>query len=326
MGRHLVPKLAAQGAEVTCLVRNPHKAPNLPAQARIMAGDCLVIEDLARLLADQDIFIHMAGLLFGANWQEYFRTNAGIAENINKAMALLPVERRPRKIIFVSSLAAAGPCGKEPGIAETDNARPVSAYGWSKLISENILASNLGSALTIVRPGIIYGSGDRGLLPLFKSVKKGFGASPGAFRKFPSSFIHADDAARAICILCEKPSQGIYHLSDGQYHDMDEACRLMAKAMERLKVRVLHPPLTIMGASAGLNSLWSGAWNKIAKSIGLRGSVAPHWNWDKYREARQAGWLADSSKITREFGFKALTNLKDGMLEAVNGYRADGWL
>ena len=53
---------------------------------------------------------------------------------------------------------------------------------------------------------------------------------------------------------------------------------------------------------------------------------APNWNLDKYREARQAGWLSDGSRIRRELGFTPCMSLEAGMAEAVEGYRREGWL
>ena len=52
----------------------------------------------------------------------------------------------------------------------------------------------------------------------------------------------------------------------------------------------------------------------------------PAWNLDKYREARQAGWLCDNSRICAELGFVPRVNLEAGMTEAIEGYRREGWL
>ena len=46
----------------------------------------------------------------------------------------------------------------------------------------------------------------------------------------------------------------------------------------------------------------------------------------EYREARQAGWLCDGSRIRRELGFTPCMSLVAGMAEAVEGYRREGWL
>lgn len=310
LGRHLTPKLLDAGAEVTALVRSSGR--NLPPRVNVVQGDCAALPTIG----EQDIVIHLAGLLFGADWQSYFRANFAFAKNIAAATG-------NGRAIFVSSLAAAGPCGTPPGKKETDRPEPVSAYGWSKLLAEQALAAALGERLTILRPPIIYGSGDRALLPLFKSCAAGFGVSPG---KFPLSLIHADDAARAILLAAAGPASGIYHLSDGEIYDMDIICAAMAKAQGKKKPFVIRPPLALMGLAASFSGAGFALQNSLRKLAGLSGAKPPVWNRDKYLEARQDGWLANGSRIAVELGFRSALNLESGMAEAVAGYRAGGWL
>lgn len=324
LGGHLLPRAIAQGADLTCLVRSSQTI--LPQGVKVLQGDCLNAEDMKTLMADQDIFIHMAALLFGNGWQDYFRANIRAAENIVEAFKSLPEDRRPVKMIFTSSLSAAGPSMGNDGKSEREEATPVSAYGWSKLCCERILAAAPVSELTILRPPIIYGSGDRGLLPLFKSAAKGIGVSPGAFRKFPVSVIHAKDAAAAILLACRPDLNGVYHLSDGRRYDMDEFCRAAAKACGREKCVVFHPPLPFMALTAKISDAFFMLRARMANDMGRRPPKPPHWNTDKYEEAKQAGWLADSAKFDQAVGFQAEMTLEKGLAEAVAGYHARGWL
>lgn len=54
---------------------------------------------------------------------------------------------------------------------------------------------------------------------------------------------------------------------------------------------------------------------------------APAWNLDKYLRgpARRAG-SATLRCIRRELGYAPAVNLEQGMAEAVQGYRREGWL
>lgn len=322
LGRHLLPVLADAGAEITCLIRS--SAIAFKGNARLERGDCETGAGLREALAGQDILVHMAGLLFGTSWQDYLRANGCSARNIVRCLADLG-ERGPKKIVFVSSLAAAGPCATPPGLDGDCAPAPVSAYGWSKLLAEEILAA-AGRSLTILRPPIIYGSGDRGLLPLFKSAGKGFGISPGLAREFPVSVIHADDAARAIALAAASPEGGIYHISDGQIHTMASLCRAMGAALGRPRVFVAAMPLPFMAMTAACGSAWGRALKALAGLAGLRGKRPPSWNFDKYRESAQSGWLADSTLIRTRLGFAPAVTLRAGMAEAVAGYRGEGWL
>lgn len=322
LGSHLLPLLAHAGAIVTALVRSDQAQATLPTTIQVVKGDLADTAAIAAASRGQDIIIHLAALLFGANCQAYLKANGDYARNIAHAAQ---AEKSIRRVIFVSSLAAAAPSALPPGIKEGKNPEPVSAYGWSKLLAEQILAASLGGRLVIIRPPIIYGSGDRGLLPLFKSCNHGIGLSPG-LRRFPVSIIHADDAAAGILLTCAPEAFGIYHLSDGQVYNMDMICQAIATALGRDKIRVLHPPLPIMGLSATITSSFYRLFAALSKIGGWNAPRAPAWNWDKYLEARQPGWLADNSRIVKELGFKPTHNLESGLAEAVAGYRAAGWL
>lgn len=317
LGRHLLPLLLQNGAEITCLVRSPRA--KLPAGVKVCAGDCADARDVAKAAQGQDILIHMAGMLFGANWRAYLQANTVMAENIGRVAAKAGVKR----VVFVSSLAAAGPCGIAPGRSEEMPPEPVSAYGWSKLMSEAVLGRHLGHKLVILRPPIIYGSGDRGLLPLFRSCGRGFGVSP---RNFPVSVIHGDDCVRAIVLACGEAANGVYHLNDGAVHDMDAICQAMGMAQGKTRVRVLHPPRLFMRITAGLSGVAHAAMTGMVRMASRQISGAPAWNMDKFRESAQAGWLADGSRIGRELGFVPAMDLRAGMAEAVQGYRREGWL
>lgn len=320
LGGHLLPMLAEAGAEIACLVRSP--AARLSAQAQRVSGDCRDMAAMRRAAAGRQIIIHMAGMLFGASYGGYLACNSACARNVADAAADSGTVER---VVFVSSLAAAGPCGQSPGRSEREPAAPVSAYGWSKLMAEAMLAARLGGEgrLAVLRPPIIYGSGDRGLLPLFRGCGRGIGISPG---HFPVSIIHADDCARAILLLCREDAAGIYHLNDGEVHDMDGVCQAMARAQGRAGARVLHPPRAVMGASAWFLGAAASAANGFLKLAGKRPMRPPAWNLDKFRESAQAGWLADGSRIRRELGFEPLVNVTAGMAEAVAGYTREGWL
>lgn len=333
VGRHLLPRLLAAGAHVTCLTRAASRTAYLPADVAVARADLHTGEGLAEALAGQDVIIHMAALLFGLGWQDYLRANALAARAL--AVALADVEAAaqgsgkglPARFVLVSSLAATGPSDCPPGVADNAVPAPVSAYGWSKLLVEQILGRALGDRLVTLRPPIIYGSGDRGLLPVFKGAARGFAVSPGAFRDFPVSAVHARDMAQAVLLCCKDTARGVYHINDGGLYSMAHFCRVMGAALGRPRLRVIHLPLPLMAVTAGLASSGGLLWARLSRRLPSRAPQrAPNWNLDKYREARQAGWLCDAGRIRRELGYEPLVSLTEGMAEAVEGYRREGWL
>ncbi|MGN0009172.1 MAG: NAD-dependent epimerase/dehydratase family protein [Desulfovibrionaceae bacterium] len=314
VGRHLLPELVRAGAEITCLARASSNISHLPRGVRVVRASLTTGEGLEDALAGQDMAVHLAALLFGLGWQDYLRANARAADMLARAAAGVPSLRR---LVLVSSLAATGPCGSAPGVGDDTVPAPVSAYGWSKFMAEQTFARHLGDRLVILRPAIIYGSGDRGLLPCFQGARRGVLVVPGLRRPFPVSAVHARDMAQAVIAALKPQAHGVYHVSDGREYTMREFNEAMAAAVGR-RARVLGLPLPIMAATAALASL--------AGNLGLCGRRPPSWNWDKYREARQEGWLCDASRLRGELGFAPAMTLQAGMAEAVAGYRKEGWL
>lgn len=310
LGRHLLPVLEESGAEITCIVRQSSDVTGLRGQ--IKKVDFHDSNSLKKALRGQEILVHLAAVLFGYNYQDYLSENSLIAFNLAQAAKNL------ERVLHVSSLAAAGPEKNLPGKKENATPAPVSAYGWSKLLSESILQKELDSRVVIVRPPIIYGSGDKGMLPVFRGISRGFAAVPG--KSFPVSLIHVKDAARAILNCLHPQADGIYHVSDGHPIEMSEFYRKASVALGRKKpVRIFNLPLPIMKVSAHV----CGFLGKLGKSPTSR---PPEWNPDKFREAGAGGWVCDDSRIHRELGFLPHITLEAGLHETIEGYRKQGQL
>ena len=114
---------------------------------------------------------------------------------------------------------------------------------------------------------------------------------------------------------------------------MASFCKAMGNAVAHVlgrdaqTVRVLHIPLPIMAVTAVLSTAYGLAADILCRRLsghGLR--RAPGWNVDKYREARQEGWLSEGSRICHELGFMPYVTLEDGLLEAAQGYVREGLL
>lgn len=337
VGRHLLPQLLATGAEVTCLTRAVSRTGHLPQGVATAQADLTTGAGLEQALQGKDVVIHMAALLFALGWQDYLRANALAARSLGSALSRLSAEGGlgdDFRFVLVSSLAATGPSGVAPGVNDATPAAPVSAYGWSKMLTEQVLSRALGQSLVTLRPPIIYGSGDKGLLPVFKGVQKAaIAVSPGAGREFYVSALHATDMAQAVLCACRPEARGVYHLSDGEAYTMSGFCQGMGAAMDKVlgraarKVRIVRMPLPVMACTAGISTAFAVVGDAAVNRLlghGLR--RAPAWNLDKYREARQAGWLCDNSRICAELGFAPRVNLEAGMTEAIEGYRREGWL
>jgi len=123
-------------------------------------GDVRILEDLRQAITG-DIVIDLAAIHRDdvANRNEYYRTNVEGAKNITKVCN----EKKILKIIFFSSVAVYGFALDRTD--ESGNINPFNDYGISKYEAEEIYRKfylNINTSLTIIRPTVIFGEGNRG--------------------------------------------------------------------------------------------------------------------------------------------------------------------
>jgi nucleoside-diphosphate-sugar epimerase len=309
VGLHLARALAGR-TELSCMVRATSRTELLPQDTRIFRADIATGQGIDAAMEGQDCLIHLAATLFSSSWRHYLNDAVLLATRLGGAARRAGIPR----IVVVSSLAATGPSAQSPGVANDTPPAPVSAYGWSKYMAELVFAGELGepARLVVLRPPIIYGPGDKGLLPCFKAAKLGLVIAPGG--AFPVSAVHVRDAVQGI-VCCLKPeARGVYHINDGAEHTMASLGIAMAAAFGR-KALVLRMPRPVLAASAALADL--------AARLGMPPSP---WNTDKHRESCAEGWLCSAERITAELGYAPSMPLLDGVEDAVRGYRQLGWL
>jgi len=310
VGRRLAQELSGR-AELSCLVRATSRTGDLPPGTRVFRADIAAGQGLEAAMEGQDCLIHLAATLFAASWRNYLRDAALLAQRLGAAARKAGV----RRVVVVSSLAATGPCARSPGVSDDAIPAPVSAYGWSKYMAELIFARELDarSRLVVLRPPIIYGPGDKGLLPYFRAAKLGLVAVPAG--PFPVSAVHVQDAVQGILRCLQAGAQGVYHINDGAEHSMASLGQAMAAALGRKApalLRIPRPALAVSAAAAGL-----------AACVGL---PPGSWNMDKYRESCAEGWLCSAARITAELGYAPSMPLREGIADAVAGYRKLGRL
>jgi GlcNAc-P-P-Und epimerase len=161
IGRHTADALAARGHERVVLC--DLAPPEWPLGARMEFHRC----DVRRPIELDGI--DAASLVFnlaavhrtpGHEDREYHETNERGAENVVAFCDRHGVER----LWFTSSIAVYGP--SEDPVTEATPLRPGSAYGHSKAAAERTHESwaraKPGRRLVIVRPGTVFGPGERG--------------------------------------------------------------------------------------------------------------------------------------------------------------------
>jgi nucleoside-diphosphate-sugar epimerase len=316
VGAHLVKALRARGDSVTALVRRPALAERLGwgPDVRLVRGDLDDETALREGCAGADVVYHVAGQIAAKSAAEFMSTNRDGTANVLEAAR----DGGARRMLFVSSLAVAGPTSPGHPIDETRAPAPVTDYGRSKLAAE-VLVRAMPATLpwTIVRPPVVYGEWDRGTLKIFQLAARGVAPVFGDGSQ-ELSVIHAEDLARALMAAATAPAAvGRVYFAAHPAVTTSRALVLTAgRALGRARApRILPvPPLVARGV------LW--AAGTLAHLAGRASLLSA----DKANEFLAPAWTCRSDALTRDTGWHALVALDDGMRRTANWYREVGWL
>jgi nucleoside-diphosphate-sugar epimerase len=316
IGGALVRRLAGQGWTVRCLVRPARDvAERTACGVSVARGDILNTDSLRGAVAGVDVVFHLAGATRAARRAHFFRINADGTRNLVQAMRLAGTAEQV--LVHVSSLAAGGPCGQEPGLTEDLAGAPVSDYGRSKLAGEQAaLAARAQRPVSVIRPPIVYGPADRAMLPLFRCVARGVIPLPGSVdRRF--SLIFIEDLVEGLALAADRARSGggVFYLTGTPAHSWREIGEAIAAAMGK-RATAVRIPDAAMATAAWVASAW----------CALTGRKPGLLNADKWREARQAGWLCSGARAERELGFRPRVRLDEGVKLSAEWYKRQGWL
>jgi nucleoside-diphosphate-sugar epimerase len=315
IGSHLVEALVQNGAHVRCLIRNKRHlgwVKNSPVE--FVAGNCQEKSSLKQAVKDIDQVFHLAGATTAVKEKTFFEVNALGTENLVKAC----IENNPRlsKFIHLSSQAAAGPCRNGGKKQESDPCEPVSPYGKSKLLGEELALSHSHELpLLILRPCAVYGPRDKGFYALFKCISKRIKPCL-AGRDQHISMCYVQDLVRAILLAAETRTRTgeIFFLSDGRDYRMTEIGDIFAQAMDTAALRLCLPERMLLGMA-----FFAEGFSRISgkPSIMSRGRVA---------EMIQQNWLCDNAKARALLGFEPRISLARGAELTAAWYKNENWL
>ena len=189
----------------------------------------------------------------------YFETNIRGAENVCEFARKHGIEN----IVFTSSIAPYG--AAEDIKTEETLPTPNTPYGISKLVAERIhrewAAEDSNRRLSIVRPGIVFGTGENGnMTRLYKALKKHKFAYAGR-KDTIKACIYVKDLARVMLSMAENENADHIQLHNCCYYPsftIERIANTMLKAtgMKRRIPFIPHKPMmaaaTICGLLGGL--------------------------------------------------------------------------
>ncbi|MFU8856621.1 MAG: NAD-dependent epimerase/dehydratase family protein [Deferrisomatales bacterium] len=315
IGRNLVSRLSQLGHRVSCLVREAGQArwmEDCPGLTPV-AGDLLVPGSYRAALGKSELVFHLAGLTKARTRAEYLETNGEGTGRLAEAAAA--PGSRVRKIVYVSSLAVAGPhCAARPA-REEEEARPITHYGESKLLGEELLRRHCGAAAwAVVRPAVVYGPFDRDVYAYFRAAARGFVPLVGG-GTLELSLLHVADLVEALTLAAfsERSDGRVYFVSDGESHTSGEVVAILRDLAGRARV------VPIPAAALRL----AGLVGDLAAAVTRKGVLL---NSQKAREALQEGWVCSNERIREELGFAPRVDLESGFRATFGWYRENGWI
>jgi nucleoside-diphosphate-sugar epimerase len=325
IGTNLVRTLLERGDNVATLVRDIGRGDGLrKLGARLVVGTIDQADRLNEALQGIDVVYHVAGIIKAFDDQEFYRINELGTGLIAQACAK---QANPPTLLIVSSLAAAGVSPRGNPRDETMPSAPISAYGVSKLGGENAaLAVADRVPMTIVRPPMVLGPGEKTSLDLYKTIKNLHVHFIPGFDPKTYSWIDVRSLIRGMLLAAErgercqagataKSGQGIYYLTDVDAWTYRELGAAAAKALGDPFYMNFRVWIFFMSRLVK----WSVIWHKH------RGLEPPYMNWDKYKEIKAGDWICDAKKAREQLGFvpgdpQTLLN------ETVAWYREKKWL
>ncbi len=285
VGSHTAERFLLEGWRVRALVRDPARTGRLPNGVELVTGDLLGCDAYGPAMQGCHAVVHVAGVVKALSLDAYRAVNSRGAQ----AVAMTAAKACPAAMfVLVSSQAAAGPAMDGRPLTEGDVPRPVSWYGLSKLEGEQAVARASRGPWCVIRPSVVYGSGDPGLLEMFRVVEKGFTPILAGGRR-RLQLIAVADLARMLVAAADRPDlTGRRGFAAADVVSMGDLARAIG-GMRSPPARPLPVPAI---------AIWAAAWVESIRQW-VSGQPRP-FNLDKAREMLQPDWLCDARPMVRD--------------------------
>jgi nucleoside-diphosphate-sugar epimerase len=217
IGSHVIDELLARAEPVRALVRNPIQAAALQERGvEVIVGDIRSPQILAAAVRGVDVIQHCAAAV-GAHFsrEEIYATNLGGVRNLLEAVR----QTQCGRVVLVSSINVLGTRDLDRATEDLPCRRSHDPAADVKIEAEELARQfhELGVDLTIVRPGFVYGPGDRhSLPPLVGAIERGRFAFIRS-RDNVVPIVHVRDVAQALAQAGTTPAARgrVYHITDG---------------------------------------------------------------------------------------------------------------
>jgi len=312
IGSHLTDHLiqSIDYSEVKCLVRSSEKWLNDKSYTKV-EGDLDSIVTIKKALSDVNVIFHLAGIVSAPTKQQFTLANVDATENLIRIANQAGVSN----IVILSSLAAVGPSNGAPR-TESDPMNPVSMYGESKKLMEQMVHENTtgNMSVKILRPPAVYGPREAQIYTLFKIMNYRITPIVGDGTHPKLSMVYVSDLVQGINNASKYKQEGVstYFIS-GQVTCWKEIKQIAETVLGKKSIALKLNP-SIVKKVAGF----------IETTATFFGSY-PVVNREKAREMILE-WTCSSEKAEQDLGYQSEVSLEEGISRTLHWYKQNNWL
>jgi dihydroflavonol-4-reductase len=315
-GMSLALKLAAMGYPVRALVRHRKQAASLQeAGVTLLEGDVRDAPSVRAAVKGIDTVYHLAAVFrtAGHSNSEYRTVHVEATRLLVEASAEAGVSR----FLHCSTVGVHGSVDTNAPATEDAPFRPGDIYQLTKLEGEQMAvetAGRVGLPLTVVRPGPIYGPGDRRFVKMIGGVaRRRFVLLGDGSPRF--QMVYIDDLTEGFRLAAETPGAigRTYIITGDEAPTLNELVHQIAEVarVRPLPFRLPVSPFILLGA--------------ICEAICVPLRIEPPIYRRRVKFFTNNRWF-DTSRAQQELGFVARVPLREGISRTLESYRRLNWI
>ena len=258
-----------------------------------------------------DCIFHFAGLTKAKRPEDFDKVNFGLTKNLADA-----INPQTTKLIFLSSFAAHGPA-EEVNFSKakvSDENKPNTAYGRSKLKAEEYINANFRGKYVILRPTGVYGPRETDYFVFFQTIDNHIEPYLG-FVPQHLTFIYSKDLVEVCIKAFESDISGkTYFVSDGKMYLDSEYAAISKQVLNKKTIKLKFPLFIVRWISCFLDAFGG----LIGKQFTL--------NKDKYSILAARNWDCDIEELKKDLQFEPQYDLQRGVEETIAWYKQEKWL
>lgn len=319
LGRYIVAEGLRRGHTVRAMVRPSRDAQSLPwhghPRLELARVDLRDRDGLAGALGGVDAVVHTAAVK-GGDFHEQMEGTVRTTEHLLAAMDAAAVKR----LIAISTFSVYSALKLRSG-ATVDEETPIDpcmddrdGYAITKHIQENTIrdtAAGKGWALTVVRPGIIFGPGETWNASLGMRKGNKLWMQLGGWSELPLSYV---EHCAEVAVLCAERDEAVGETFNVVDDDLPTVKRYL-RTLRRLQApgaKIVPLPLPVMAGVA--RSAWIVNKTLLGGNAKLPGLFVPARLHARFKHRKYS-----NRKLHEKLGWKPRYDFEEALMRSVSG-------